>query len=185
MTEMPDAKAVLTGLISERPCITDLTTTDTMTPRHYQQTEEDYQMAIKAIPGIPKKTKAETYRDEVEDLKKQGVSNADAIREVAKKHGATENAVRGGIHQYNARHGSGGSSATSRRGGRSQAPTRKSLDDYFADARRALEAARDQVTQEVTDAEAALQAAQKRYDEAKASVADRLADIEKKLKALA
>lgn len=182
MNEEPNAKAVLTASLYKEPGYADLKTTDTIEPRHYQQTEEDYQMVIQAVPGVPKKTKGQTYHEEVESLTKKGVANADAIREVAKKHAATENAVRGSIHQYRRSRGISGSS-TSRRGSRT-APAAKTFDDFIAQARHALEAARDHVHREVTDAEADLKAAQKRFDEVKASVTDRLADIEKKLKAL-
>ena len=132
---------------------------------------------------VPKKvTKGQTYHEEVEDLKKQGVSNADAIREVAKTHRANENAVRGGIHQYKRSRGIT-STSTSQRGSRT-AHAAKTFDDFIAQARQALLNAREHVHSEVRDAETELQAAQKRFDEVKASVDDRLADIEKKLKAL-
>jgi predicted nucleic acid-binding Zn-ribbon protein len=135
-------------------------------------------MAIKAVE-TPKPL-GQTYYEEVEALKAQGMSNADAVQEVAKKHGKNQNAVRGGIHQYRTRHLGG--SGTTRRGRRSGA---NSVEDYVSTARKALEAARDLIDREVEQAKAELDAAQKRYDEAVASVKERKTDIEKKLRALA
>lgn len=123
---------------------------------------------------------SQQYYEEVEALKASGVSNAEAIRQVAEKHGKKENAVRGGIHQYKSRHLDGnGTSPTRRR--RATA----SVEDHLAQARQSLEQALALIDKEVDDAKAALDAAQERYDAAVASVKDRKADIEKKLKALA
>lgn len=123
---------------------------------------------------------SQQYYEEVEALKASGVSNAEAIRQVAEKHGKKENAVRGGIHQYKSRHLDGnGTSSTRRR--RATA----SVEDHLAQARQSLEQALALIDKEVDDAKAALDAAQERYDAAVASVKDRKADIEKKLKALA
>ena len=55
----------------------------------------------------------------------------------------------------------------------------------MANARQALEDALDLIDEEVSDAKAVLDVAQARYDEVVSSVADRKADVEKKLKALA
>lgn len=129
---------------------------------------------------VDDKPLSQQYYEEVEALKASGVSNADAIRQVAEKHGKKENAVRGGIHQYKSRHLDGnGSSPTRRR--RATA----SVEDHLAQARQSLEQALALIDREVDDAKAALDAAQQRYDAAVASVKDRKADIEKKLKALA
>lgn len=123
---------------------------------------------------------SQQYYEEVEALKASGVSNAEAIRQVAEKYGKKENAVRGGIHQYKSRHLDGnGTSPTRRR--RATA----SVEDHLAQARQSLEQALALIDKEVDDAKAALDAAQERYDAAVASVKDRKADIEKKLKALA
>lgn len=122
---------------------------------------------------------SQQYYEEVEALKASGVSNAEAIRQVAEKHGKKENAVRGGIHQYKSRHLDGnGTSPTRRR--RATA----SVEDHLAQARQSLEQALALIDKEVDDAKAALDTAQERYDAAVASVKDRKADIEKKLKAL-
>lgn len=139
-----------------------------------------YQMTDEATGG---KSLGQTYHEEVEALKSQGTSNAEAIRQVAEKYMKTENTVRGGIHQYRSRH-LNGSGATAPRS-RARRSTAQSVDDYLANARQALEAALMLIDQEVEQAKAALDEAQSHYDEVQASVKDRKADIEKKLKALA
>jgi uncharacterized protein YoaH (UPF0181 family) len=123
---------------------------------------------------------SQQYYERVEELKDEGLSNADAVRQVAQEQGKKENAVRGGINQYKRIHLDGGGSTPrrSRRGG-------KSVDDHLASARESLETALDLVDKEVGDAKAALDSAQARYDEVVASVKDRKADIQKKLRALA
>jgi uncharacterized protein YoaH (UPF0181 family) len=125
------------------------------------------------------KTLGQQYYEEVEALKAQGMSNADAIREVADKHGKKENAVRGGLHQYKSKR-NGGDPSTPRRARAGKA----SVDDLVASARQSLERAVVLIDQEVTAAKVALDAAQAHYDQVLASVKDRKADIEKKLKAL-
>jgi len=130
------------------------------------------------------KSLAQMYYEEVEALKSDGMPNAEAIRQVAQKHGKNENAVRGGIHQYRSRHVNGGGPSTSP-GRRSRRTSAATVDDYLANARHALEAARDLIDQEVNEAKTALDSAQRRYDEVAASAKDRKADIEKKLKAVA
>lgn len=127
------------------------------------------------------KTLGQRYYEEVEVLKAQGVSNAEAIREVAAKHGKKENAVRGGLHQYKTKLNGGEPAASPRRSRTGKA----SVDDLLASARRSLERALVLIDQEVTAAKAALDAAQAHYDEVVADVKDKKADIEKKLKALA
>lgn len=126
------------------------------------------------------KTLGQQYHEEVEALKDQGVTNAEAIRQVAEKHGKKENAVRGGLHQYKSKLSSG--VASSPRRGRSATV---SVDDLLASARQSLESAVALIDQEVDDAKTALDAARARYDEVLASVKDRKASVEKKLKALA
>jgi uncharacterized protein YoaH (UPF0181 family) len=135
-------------------------------------------MAIQA--QSPPKPLSQQYYEQVEKLKAGGMSNADAVRQVAKEHGKKENAVRGGINQYKRIHldGGGSSPRRARRGGRG-------VDDYLASARQSLETALGLVDREVEDAKAALDSAQARYDEVVASVKDRKADIQRKLKALA
>jgi hypothetical protein len=122
---------------------------------------------------------SQRYYEEVEALKADGLGNADAVRQVAEKHGKKENAVRGGINQYKRIHLSGGSgSRRTRRGA-------KTVEDHLASARASLETALELVDHEVEQAKAALDAAQARYDDAMASVKDRKENIKKKLSALA
>jgi hypothetical protein len=123
----------------------------------------------------------QAYHDEVEALKAGGMSNADAIRATAAKHGKTENAVRGGIHQYKSRHG-GSSSAASGRGGRRTRTV--SVDSAVAQARKALEQALELIDREVDRAARELKAAQDRFESATTSVRERKTEIERKLKAL-
>lgn len=149
--------------------------------RTNQDRERIYHMANQPAPSEAGRSMSQTYYEEVEALKAKGVNNADAVRQVAEKHGKNENAVRGGIHQYKSRHVNGGSPAPATRRSRRAS---LSVDDYLANARHALESARDLVDREVEQAKAALDAAQARYDEVQASVKERKADIEKKLKAL-
>lgn len=127
----------------------------------------------------PPKSLSQQYYEKVEALKADGLSNAEAVRRVAKEHSKKENAVRGGINQYKRIHLDGGGSP--RRGRRGS----KTVDDHLASARQSLETALGLVDKEVEDAKAALEAAQASYDEVVASVKDRKQDIERKLKALA
>lgn len=127
-----------------------------------------------------KKTLSQQYYEEAEALKANGTSNAEAIRQVAKKHGKKENAVRGGINQYKTKHLDGGAATGSRRGRRK--PT--SVDDLLGDARAKVEAAIALIDQEVEEAESALGEAQARSDEVTKSVDNRRADLKQKLAAL-
>lgn len=140
-----------------------------------------YQMADEA--ATDNKSLGQMYYEEVEALKATGVTNADAIRQTAEKHGKTENTVRGGIHQYRSRHLNGTSNSAQRPRARRNAV--QSVDDYLTNARQALEAALSLIDREVEEAKTALDEAQARYDEVQADVNARKADIEKKLKALA
>lgn len=143
-------------------------------------------MAEKTDPIIPVadgKSKSQLYYEEVEALVAGGMKNADAIRQVAENHGATDNAVRGGIYQYKTKYTNGAAGSTTTRR-RSSAPAPASVDDYVAAARKALEDALALIDREVSEAKTTLDAAQARYDDVVSSVAERKADIEKKLKVL-
>lgn len=122
---------------------------------------------------------SQQYHEAVEAHKKDGMSNADAIRAVADEFGKNVNAVRGAIHQYKTRQ-----DGTAPSTGRSRRRRTASVEDHISSARRSLEDAMALIDQEVEEARAALDAAQARYDEAVASVKDRKADLEVKLKAL-
>jgi hypothetical protein len=177
MTNQPNAKPVLTGHIYDSGRFAESESSGSIDLGHYQSTrEENYQMA-------EDKSMGQTYYEEVEALKAGGTTNADAVREVANKYDKKENAVRGGIHAYKSRHVNGNTPAATPRPRRGRANL--SVDDYLANARQAVESARDLIDQEVNEAKAALDAAQARYDEVQASVKERKADVEKKLKALA
>lgn len=128
------------------------------------------------------KTLSQTYYEEIEALKADGMKNADAIRATADKHGKTENAVRGSYYQYTKKLDDGDGTAAPR--SRRKANT-VSVDDLLANAKASLEQALSMVDNEVEQAKSALDAAQARYDEVVAGVKDKKADIEKKLKALA
>jgi uncharacterized protein YoaH (UPF0181 family) len=170
--------SVLTAEIYDGHGFAGISTSDRIDLGHDKQTEGViYHMA-------DEKSMSQTYYEDVEALKATGVSNADAIRQVAEKYGKNANAVRGGIHQYKTNHLNGGSATTTPTRRRSPRRSTQTVDDYLANARQALEAARDLIDQEVNQAKAALEAAQARYDQAVASVKDRKADIEKKLKVL-
>lgn len=127
------------------------------------------------------KTLGQQYYEEVEALKAEGMTNADAIRQVAAQHDKKENAIRGGLHQYKSKLGGGETSAPRR----TRTATKTSVDDYLASARQSLESALALIDQEVAEAQAARDAAQARYDEVVSYVKERKADVEKKLKALA
>lgn len=142
------------------------------------------------------KSKAQIYYEEVEELKQGGMNNADAIREVAKKYNSNENAVRGGIFNWNRKlhpngrgrtSGSNGPTATIRRLRQKAA----SADDYLLTAREALGSAIAALDADVAEAEAAvtaareaLAAAEAHRDQVVASVKDRKTDFQKKLDAL-
>ena len=57
------------------------------------------------------KSLAQTYYEEVEALKQDGVSNAEAITQVAEQHDKKVNAVRAGIYQYKSKHLNGSTPA--------------------------------------------------------------------------
>lgn len=118
---------------------------------------------------------AQRYNEEVETLTSEGMSNADAIRQVAETHGKPANTIRGSIYRYKAQQS--GNGATPRRRGHS-------VEDHLVRARQSLEAALTAVDEEVTTAKDALESAQARYEQVAASVAERKSEIESKLDAL-
>lgn len=112
---------------------------------------------------------AQTYYEEAEALKASGMSNADAVRQVAETHGKAEPAVRSGIHQYKTKH-LGQSSSTGRRSRAAQPAT---FDTAVASARRTLEDAVDLIDREVETAKVERDAAQQRYDSLVAAADER------------
>jgi uncharacterized protein YoaH (UPF0181 family) len=174
----PNAKPVLTDENITFPAFADAGTSGSIDLGHINTNQGViYQMTTETQT----KPLNQTYYEEVEALKATGMSNPDAVRQVAKKHGKKENAVRGGLHQYNTHHVNGGA-PTATPGRRKSAAL--SVDDYIANARQALESAVSLIEHEVSEAKEALDLAQARYDDVHASVKDRKADIEKKLAAL-
>lgn len=124
---------------------------------------------------------SQSYYEDVEALKASGVSNADAIRQVADKYGKNVNAVRGGIHQWRSRHVNGGTTSGTRRTRRTAAT---SVESAVADARRLLESARSSIDREIDGAKAELDAAQQRYDQLISSAEERKRDLENKIRLL-
>lgn len=126
------------------------------------------------------KTEAQIVYERIEELKAYGMSNADAIRQVAQERGKKENAIRANQHQHR-RKLQGGSATSSPRGRRRKTPTPT---DPIAEARAILERALQDDDAEVTAAKAELDAAQARYDEAVNRATERKAELEKKIAAL-
>lgn len=137
-------------------------------------------MALQDMTGKAPKPLSQQYYERAEELKADGMSNAEAVREIAEQFGKKENAVRGGINQYKRIHLDGGGSASPKRSRRGA----KSVDDHLASARLSLEDALGLIDKEVIDAKLALDEAQSRYDAVVVAVKERKADIEGKLKVL-
>lgn len=136
------------------------------------------------------KSLGQVYYEEVEELKAQGVPNADAVRQIAQKYDKKENAVRGGIHQYKARHISGDGSATGTVR-RARRKAEASVDDLLASARKSIEDALALVEREPEQLKANIErlknevaAAEARYEQAVAAATDKKAELQRKLKAL-
>lgn len=190
MTNDGTVKELLTGQNIIPASFADADHSDTIDLGHinssqgviYQMAEETKTQSSTKTPPPEGKTWAQVYVEEVDALVADGTKNADAVRQVAEKYHKTENSVRGGIFQYKKAHSNGNSPSPTTR--RSRPAAQLSVDDYLANARAALEAARDLIDREVDEATAARDAAQARLDEVMASIKDRKADIEKKLKAL-
>ena len=125
-----------------------------------------------------RKSRAEVYLEEVEAHKAAGLSNGDAARVVAERHGKSVNAIRSSIHQYKTRRPHGDSN------GRPRRRTTRSVEYHVARARESLQAALGLIDQEVADAKADLEAAQSHYDQLTASTEARKAEIEQRIAAL-
>ena len=169
-----DAKAVLSGEMHDRDASHGSSGLVRSIPITTNSTR-----GVQTVVDKPKSLGQQYYED-VEAVKAEGLSNANAIRQVAEKYGKQENAIRGGIHQYK-RANLGAAAAPPR--GRRQA--RLSVDDYLSSARQALESALRLIDSEVDEAKATLDTAQARYDQVVAAVGERKASIEAKLAALA
>lgn len=134
------------------------------------------------MPRKQEKTEAQIVYERIEQLKAEGVSLADAVRQVAEERGKKEGAVRTNYYRYakNVTGGGGARKPRSRRGGRMTV----TVDGAVDEAKAVLQKAIDSIDSEVEDAKRELAAAQTRYDELVASVKERKADLEKRIKAL-
>lgn len=126
------------------------------------------------------KSVAQAVYEQVEEMKSGGMSNADAVRQVAEQQGKSINAVRANIHQHRQR---AGIASTGRRG-RGRKPQEVTVESALGQAKALLQQALDGIDREVDTAKADLDAAQARYDELVESIAERKQDLENKIKAL-
>jgi predicted nucleic acid-binding Zn-ribbon protein len=184
MSEPPNVDSVLTRQDHDPRAFADVNTSGSIDLEITNRSQGViYQMS-------EDKSMGQTYYEEVEELKQGGMSNADAVREVAKKHGKKDNAVRGGIHQYRARYIDGGGTATGTVR-RTRHKAEPSVDDFVANARKNMEDALAAVDREplrlkaeVEELKSELAAAEAAYDQAVAAAKDKKVELEKKLKAL-
>ena len=121
-------------------------------------------------------TKAEEVFTRVEALIAEGITKADAFKQLAEEYGQPVNSVRGSYYQHT-RKENGGTGAKPRR--RETTP-----DDAIADARRALERAIESVDREVEEAKRRAEEAKAEYDALKASAKERKDAIAAKLAGL-
>ena len=128
------------------------------------------------------KTESQAVYERIEQLKADGVTLADAVRQVAQERDKKEGAVRGNYYNY-AKKITGDSSSSKPRSRRS---TRAAItvDGAVDEAKAVLQKAIDSIDTEVEGAKKELAAAQERYDELVASVKERKASLEKRIKAL-
>lgn len=177
-----NAKPVLTNRRSYDGRFADVTTSGSIDLEITNQSQGViYQMS-------EDKSLGQTYHEEVEELKAQGVTNADAVRQVAQKYDKKENAVRGGIHQYKTRHIDGTGTATVRR---TRRKAESSVDDFLASARKSVGDALALVEREPEQLKANIErlknevaAAEAHYEQAVAAAKDKKIDLQKRLKAL-
>jgi len=123
---------------------------------------------------------SELYHEKVEALKAGGLSNADAIRQVAQELGKQERTVRAGIHQFKSK-ATGGAKTAAKRVTRQ---VRVSTEDAIANARGILEAALTGIDGDIAAAKADLDAAQVRYDDLVTKAKARREDLQRRIKAL-
>ncbi|MGK2939684.1 MAG: hypothetical protein ACSLFR_18085 [Solirubrobacteraceae bacterium] len=130
-------------------------------------------------------TEAQVVYERIEELTAGGMSNADAIRAVAKERGKKENAVRANQHQYRQKLEGGAAPSPRGRGRSARKPAAPTASDAIADARAALERGLAEFDQRVAEAKRELDKAQHKYDRAVAEVKEEKAELESKIKALA
>jgi uncharacterized protein YoaH (UPF0181 family) len=132
-------------------------------------------------------TEAQVVYERIEELKREGMSNAEAIRAVTAERGKKENAVRANQHQYRQRlKATGGAAVRPARSGRGRIAKSLvvSVEDTLAQARGVLEAALTEIDGEVEAAKADLGIAQARYNAVLASAQVRKAELKARLKTL-
>jgi len=130
-----------------------------------------------------KPTEAQLVYERIEELKAEGTSFADAVRTVAEERGKKPNAVR--ANYYNHQKRLDGGAPAPRRRGRSARSEALTPERAVAQAKALLEQALSAIDSEVDAAKSEADAAQARYEELSASVAERKAELERKLEALA
>ena len=128
------------------------------------------------------KSEAQAVYEDVEALKSKGMSNADAVRKVAEERGKTVNAVRANVHQH--RKKAGIAPPSGRRSPRGRKPAAVTVQGAVQQATDVLQQALSGIDSEVQAAKSELDAAQARYDQLVESVAERKAELERKIAAL-
>ncbi len=132
---------------------------------------------------MAKITEAEKVYTELTALTEGGLSFADAVRKVAADTGKKEGAVRANYYNHKKKQDGGVATTPGRRGRpKTEALT---VDGALAQARAILEQAVVSIDAEVEAAKADMDAATGRYKALVASVKDRKADLQQKIKALA
>jgi len=130
---------------------------------------------------MAKITEAEKVYTELTAITASGMSFADAIRKVAVDTGKKEGAVRANYYNHKKKL-DGGAASTARRG----RPNAEAItvENALAQARAILEQAVVSIDAEVEAAKADMDAATARYKALAASVKDRKAELQRKIKAL-
>ena len=123
-------------------------------------------------------TKAEEVFTRVEQLIAEGMSKADAFKQLATEYGQPVNSVRGSYYQHT-RHAGGGETGSGRPRRRETTP-----EDALADARAALERAIQAVDREVAAAKDRADEAKREYDALRTSAEERKRAIRERLEAL-
>lgn len=127
-----------------------------------------------------KKTEAQVVYERIEELEAGGSNLADAVKKVAEERGKKSGAVRANYYNHAKKLTGGGSKPRSRRSTRAAV----TVDGAVEEAKAVLRKALDAIDGEVDAAKKDLDAAQARYDELVASIKERKAELEKKIKAL-
>jgi len=132
---------------------------------------------------MAKITEAEKVYTELTQLTASGMAFADGVRKVAADTGKKEGAVRANYYNHKKKL-DGGVATTAGRRGRPE-PEALTVDGALAQARAILERAVVSIDAEVEAAKAEMDAATGRYKALVASVKDRKAELQQKIKALA